>query len=80
MLGLKYLTDGNPRFLINVLGIKDSSFLPIRHISDGPLDVASQHFLMESFVSLLGGGVALLESQVSLHASKSVLYQHGKLA
>jgi hypothetical protein len=69
MLGLEYLTDRIPGFLVSVLGIKDSSFLSIRQISDGPSDVAAQHFLVESLSSLHGGGVALLESQVSLHGS-----------
>jgi hypothetical protein len=65
MLGLEYLTDRIPGFLVSVFGIEDSTHLPIRQVSAAPLDIALQDLLMEGFGSLLGGGVALLESQVS---------------
>jgi hypothetical protein len=34
MLGLENLTDGFPGFLVDVIGIEDSAFFPIRQISD----------------------------------------------
>jgi hypothetical protein len=67
MLGLEHLIDGLPKFLTNIINIKDSSFLPIHQISDGTSNIASQHFLMEGLGLLLGQGVSLLEEQFSLH-------------
>jgi hypothetical protein len=54
MLGLENLTNGFPGFLVVVIGIEDSAFFPIRQISDGSLNVASQNLLMEGLGSLLG--------------------------
>jgi hypothetical protein len=68
MLGLDKLTNGFPRFLVDVIRIKDSSFLPICQISDGSSNVVSQNLLMGGLGgSLLGQGVALFVGHVSLH-------------
>ncbi len=69
MLGLEYLSDKVPGLVVNVIGIKDSSFLLIHQISDGSSDIALQDLLMEGFGLLLSQGDALLESQVILHGS-----------
>ncbi len=58
MLGLENLTDGFPGFLVDVIGIEDSAFFPIRQKSDGSSNVALQNLLMEGLGSLLGRGGA----------------------
>jgi hypothetical protein len=63
MLRLEHLIDGLPRFLVDIIRIKDSSFFPIHQISN----ISLQHLLMEGLGLLLGRGASLLERQFSLH-------------
>jgi hypothetical protein len=69
MLGLEDGLDRLSSLFVDIIRVKDTSFFPLRKISYGAPDVATEDLLMEGFGPLLGRGLPLLGSQVSFHGS-----------